>query len=588
MSLIIEKQVTSPILPTPTRPSPFNQRTLWALLFGVAIIWALAQTGIFRQDLVNEEGWTRAARFFEASLHPDLSSPFLRLVLDAAITTLAFAVCGTFLSLIFGFVGGIMASEVWWESFLPKQNQGRWFRIYRAPWLALRSGLALLRGVHEIIWALVFINIIGLNPLSAILAIAIPFGAVTAKVFSEILDETPRRPLITLQNSGVSPTKAFIYTLIPQAFRDWLSYGFYRFECSIRAAAVLGIIGAGGLGYQIFLSLQTLKYEQIWTLFIALLILNGLADAWSAVLRRRLGSTPSCSGLVCDSGVGQPSPLQQFPSSQQDSAVRVSLIAMTLLTAFSFWYIAPDFGKLFSMQAWQQLGYIARRAFPPDFGTFPLSEWLRLAGITMAMSLLAVAMAGIFGLILSFPAAHNFLLPGGLLDAGRGGTLRRFVAATILLLTRGILLVARSIPPPIWALILLFVLFPGILPGAVALGLYTLGVLGRLMAEVIENLDNRPLKALKAQGASGGQVFAYGVLPSTFPRYLGYLLYRWEEVIRATVVIGLVGAGGLGRLLIEQLSSFDFQGVLTTLIVFVGLTLMVDLISAKARRTFRE
>ena len=82
-----------------------------------------------------------------------------------------------------------------------------------------------------------------------------------------------------------------------------------------------------------------------------------------------------------------------------------------------------------------------------------------------------------------------------------------------------------------------------------ALGLYTMGVLGRLMAEATENLDDRPLTALKAQGAKAPQVFAYGVLPPTIPRFIAYFLYRWEETIRATVVIGLVGAGGLGWLL---------------------------------------
>jgi phosphonate transport system permease protein len=134
---------------------------------------------------------------------------------------------------------------------------------------------------------------------------------------------------------------------------------------------------------------------------------------------------------------------------------------------------------------------------------------------------------------------------------------------------------------------MLFVLFPGILPGAMALALHTLGILGRLMAEVIENLDERPLSALKAQGASGPQVFLYGVLPLTLARFVAYTFYRWEVSIRETVIVGLVGAGGLGRLLTEQLSSFDYRGVVTTLICFLVLTFLVDLISASAQRTIR-
>jgi phosphonate transport system permease protein len=104
------------------------------------------------------------------------------------------------------------------------------------------------------------------------------------------------------------------------------------------------------------------------------------------------------------------------------------------------------------------------------------------------------------------------------------------------------------------------------------------------MAEVTENLDERLLKSLKALGASGPQVFLYGVLPQTMPKFIAYVLYRWEVCIRATVIVGLVGAGGLGRLLTEQLSSFDYPGVVATLVCFVCLTFLVDIISATIRR----
>jgi phosphonate transport system permease protein len=137
-------------------------------------------------------------------------------------------------------------------------------------------------------------------------------------------------------------------------------------------------------------------------------------------------------------------------------------------------------------------------------------------------------------------------------------------------------------------LLLLFILFPGILPGALALGIYTLGVLGRLLAEVVENLDQRPLDALKAQGASKAGVFMYGALPPMFPRFVSYFLYRWEEIIRATVVVGLVGAGGLGRSLTEQLSGFNYPAVLATLLVFILITFIVDLVSQSARKTLRQ
>ena len=571
------------------RPSLFSRKTVWALLFVGATIWALVQAGLFQEDLVNPGGWPLLMDFFKASLNPDLSPEFLRLTLNATVTTLAFAVCGTALSLVLGFFGGILASEVWWQSLFPNRKRPRFMSAYRLPWGVSRSGLAVFRAIHEVIWGLFFVNVIGLDPLTAILAIAIPFGAITAKVYSEILDELPREAYTALLSSGVSPAKALAYTLIPQASLDWLSYSFYRFECAIRAAAVLGIIGAGGLGQEIFLSFQTLNYAEIWTLFYALFLLNGLADYWSGLLRGRLGSQVSCAGGGCRSAEGiSRSPDQRKQRYRSDPVVRMSLILVLILTPFSFWYLQPDWGRLFSPRALQNLIEVIRFAVPPDFRFIPLSEWLEQTQATLAMTILAMAGAGLLALLLSYPAARNFLLPGGLLDTTGRDKRRGLLGVVTLVLTRAVLLVSRSIPAPIWALMFLFVLFPGILPAAAALGVYTLGVLGRLMAEVVENMDDRPLTALKAQGASGSQIFTYGVLPLTFTRYIAYFLYRWEETIRATVVVGLVGAGGLGWLLIEELSSFDYQAVLATLIVFIGLIFVVDIISAAARRDFRE
>ena len=616
----------------PKRPSLLNARNLWGLLFVAALVWSLHSAGLFQQELVNLGGWTLVWRFLVAATHLDLSPELLHLVVDSTLKTLAFAVCGTFFCVLFGLVGGVLSSEVWWQSVAGVRGQ--------MPWLVVRAVLAIPRAIHELIWGLFFVNIFGLDPLVAVLAIAIPFGAITAKVFSEILDETPRQPLLALLNSGVPPLHAFAYSLIPQAFLNLLSYSFYRFECSIRSAAVLGIIGAGGLGYQIFLSLQSLRYEQVWTFLIALILLNGCTDFWSALLRHRLGA-PSRLDLNVGNLQGR-----KLVAYQRDPVVRGSFVGGVVLIVFSFWYVQADFTKLWSSRTAELLAGVVRDAFPPD--TSQLSQLFTLSTQTLAMSILAMAGAGLGGMMLSFSAAHNFLLPGGIfaltrspqqslkrgantqlqlivvdrpdlgdkgdkeekvlctlaqrlsrsnatsykkwqfpcLQGARGG-LNQWTGITVFVFTRFLLLVARAVPEPIWALLFLFVLFPGILPGAIALGLHNFGILGRLMAEVTENLDERPLRSLKALGATRPQVFLYGVLPLTLPRFIAYILYRWEVCIRASVIVGLVGAGGLGHLLTEQLSSFDYRGVLATLIIFLGMTLIVDITSAQVRRTLR-
>jgi len=541
---------------------------VFAVVLG-AVSWSLYSAGVFRGDLVNAGGWGLVGQFLAAASRPEVSAEFLLLTGDATLKTLAFAVCGTFFSLIVGFVGGIFCSEVWWESVL-----GVGFGV---PWLALRALLAVPRAIHELIWGLFLINIFGLDPLVAVLAIAIPFGAITAKVFAEILDETPRQPMLALLGSGVPPLNAFLYSLIPQAFPNWLAYAFYRFECSIRAAAVLGIIGAGGLGYQIFLSLQSLRYEEMWTLLMALVFLSGCTDLWSGLLRRRLGAPSRLDLNVLQvKSVGA----NRYRMAQGDRVIRLSLFCVAVLILFSFWYVQADFSKLWMPRTGQLLLGVVKEAFPPDFSQ--LSQLLTLCSQTLAMSILAIAFAGCGGIIFSFLAANNLLLPGGILDAG--GNNNRLWGVTVLVLSRLLLLFTRAIPAPIWALIFLFVLFPGILPGAIALGIHNLGILGRLMAEVTENLDDRPSRSLTALGASGAQVFLYGVLPATMPKFIAYILYRWETCIRATVIVGLVGAGGLGRLLSEQISSFDYPGVVATLLCFICLTFGVDMVSAVLRR----
>jgi phosphonate transport system permease protein len=558
-----------------SRPSLLNQRFIWGLVALVAIALSLHQAGLFQRDWLNLGGLAQLGQFFQASIQPDLNPEFLRLTLDATVITLAYAVCGTCLSLLFGLVGGVIASEVWWQSVFPRQAQ------QRPIWLAIRASLAVPRAIHELIWGLFFVNIFGLDPLVAIVAIAIPYGAIVAKVFSEILDETPRQPLMVLLNSGVSPLTAFTYSLLPQAFLDLLSYSFYRFECSIRSAAVLGIIGAGGLGYQILLSLQSLRYEQLWTLFYALLVLNGSVDFTSAVLRHRLGS-PS----RLDLNLRRVSKLKR-QRQPRDLWVMLAGLGALLLIPFCFWYVSADFTKLWSPRTIQLLAEIAQSSLPPNFAGAQLPQLLALSWQTLAMSILAIAAAGIGGILLSFPAAHNFFLPGGLLNPMQPSPAGRLLAWGMLLLSRVFLLIARAVPAPIWALVALFVLFPGIMPGAIALGLHNLGILGRLMAEVTENLDQRPLLALKAQGSSAPLVFLYGVLPTTMTRFLAYILYRWEVCMRETVIVGLVGAGGLGRLLTEQLSSFDYSSVIVTLSSFVVLTFVVDWVSGMMRRSLR-
>jgi phosphonate transport system permease protein len=193
---------------------------------------------------------------------------------------------------------------------------------------------------------------------------------------------------------------------------------------------------------------------------------------------------------------------------------------------------------------------------------------------TVQMSVIAIAVALLGAVLVAGPAAR---------PAGRSAAGRRVTGS----LVRGGLLLLRAVPPPVWALVLLFVLLPGVLPGGLALGVYTLGVLGRLAAEATEELDPRPRAALAALGARPVAAWLYAVLPRAAGPVLAHALYRWEVAVRDTVLIGLLGAGGLGALLASELATFDWAAVTTVLAAVVVLTWAVDVVSDRARAALR-
>jgi phosphonate transport system permease protein len=412
------------------------------------------------------------------------------------------------------------------------------------------------------------VNILGLNPFVAVLAIGIPFGAVTAKVFSELIDEVPSGPEQALRAAGGSRSAALLFGVLPTASADLLSYGFYRLECSIRSAAVLGIVGAGGLGFQLALSFQSLRYEEMWTLLWALIILSGLADRWSWAVRHRRATGSSDLGAL--EGTTH--------SPKRDPFLTGSATFLALLLPLSWWYLDLSLSSLWSGRSRRLSRELVADIWPPEIGVGGWSGLFSDVADTMALAVLAVAIGGVIASIVAFVAARA---P----DRGRspGAIALRVLGAV----SRFVLLIARAVPPPVWALLAVFVFLPGLWPGAIALAIYQLGVLGRLQGEVVENLDDQPGNALRAAGAPPISVLAYATVPAVSTRFVALGLYRWEVAIRDTVMVGVVGAAGLGRRIQEQTSAFNYNGILAAVLALAVITVAVDLTSAAIRRSLR-
>lgn len=270
---------------------------------------------------------------------------------------------------------------------------------------------------------------------------------------------------------------------------------------------------------------------------------------------------------------------------------RASLYAFILLAAASWAFIvvgeAGGFTGLFATGSWAHGVRFVESLLGLNSDTPPAylqaERWLETGGLaaeTLAMSLLAIGIAGAGAFATLLMAARN--VSDGTLG-GRPSNIGRAAYH----LTRGSYAFSRGVPELILAMIIVFFLAPGILPGAVALGLHNYGIVGRLTAEVVENLDPAPARALRASGAGNAQVMLYAILPQAIPQVITYLLYRWEVIIRTTVVVGFISAGGLGREFTLRLSWFHYTDVTLLIIWYLLLVGGVDLLSALLRRMAR-
>jgi phosphonate transport system permease protein len=154
---------------------------------------------------------------------------------------------------------------------------------------AVRWLLIVLRSVPELIWALVFVRVVGLGPTAGVLAIALTYSGMLGKVYSEILESGDNHATASLLRNGSGRLQAFFYALLPQNAAELTSYTVYRWECAIRSSAVLGFVGAGGLGQQMDASMKMFNGSEVSTMLLVFMALVWLADQASTWLRRALG-----------------------------------------------------------------------------------------------------------------------------------------------------------------------------------------------------------------------------------------------------------------------------------------------------------
>ncbi len=269
----------------PTRDPAWVSRLFWVSA-GLVLLWPLMVATEFRPWILFERDNMRiSAKFIGSFFPPRINGEFLLMVARETWRTVAIATAGVALALLVAVPLTLVATRVLSISAL----SGRMATLPTVARQAARWALIILRSIPELVWALVFVRVVGLGPTAGVLAIALTYGGMLGKVYAEILESGDTQASATLLRNGASRLQSLLYAVMPNNAAELTSYTVYRWECAIRSSVVLGFIGAGGLGQQLDNSMKMFEGGEVATMLLVFVALVALADQVSSALRRALG-----------------------------------------------------------------------------------------------------------------------------------------------------------------------------------------------------------------------------------------------------------------------------------------------------------
>lgn len=266
---------------------PWANLAIAGLVAGV-IGWSAIGTNFSPATLLEANNVKSLARFVGGLFPPETSPEFLRNLARLVVETMQISVLGTFLAIVLGFVLAIVALRQRGED-VSRTSVGtglwalRWALYYFS-----RTILNLLRAVPELVWALIFVVAVGLGPFPGVLALAAHSTGVLGKLYAELFESVDQRLVEAGRSTGASNLAVLLFVRLPATLPVLLSYTFFRWECNMRAATLLGFVGAGGIGSQLVISMKLYQYQEVMTLTIAILALVILVDIVGQIMRTRI------------------------------------------------------------------------------------------------------------------------------------------------------------------------------------------------------------------------------------------------------------------------------------------------------------
>jgi len=480
----------------------------------ILVVLALLAIPFADLEVTTLSAWSELGQITLGAIQPDLS--VLWRFKSDLLNTVFFAFGGTFLAVGGGF-----------------------FLALGFSWAPIRLFCAFVRSIHEIFWAFIFLNLVGLNPVCGVLSIAVPYAGIFAKVYSEIVQESDRRPQVAVP-SDTDDFSRFLYVVLPVVYVDAKRYTAYRFECALRSSTILGFIGLPTLGYHLETAFREGLYNQAWALLYAFYLLIASLKYWlkpKLILPYVVLSLAFLVQNVSFSWINVnrfftdilPWPIKQSRLLSNNQEIKFSLLS-------TLEWVATIWKEVGAEGVWN----------------------------TILLTQIILTSTGIFTLLI-FPFAC-----------------RHLSCRPLTTITRFLLIVWRTTPEYVLAYIFILLWGPSMLPAIWAIMLHNSAILAFLAsnnADLIKLPSDAPKRHIDR--------YFYLVLPKIYGQFLAFLFYRWEVIMRESAILGILGIYTLGFYIDSAIVEDQLDKAILLILIIASLNIMIDSISQQVRKKLK-
>lgn len=560
----------SPVEPpgSPRPPRSLRRVVAWMTL---AVLAVMGVASLLRHlpsgsDLAG--GQENVVRFLGRTVPFDF--PPLGELVHATTLTLAMTVCGTFLA-------AALAVPLAWLAATPTTP-------HPGVRLVARALGVLARAVPDYVMAIALVMLFSVGTLPGAVALGLHSVGMLSRQFADTIEDLDPGPLSAVRAAGAGRAQQFVAGVVPRALPSWAASFLHRNDINLRQSVILGYAGVVGLGQDLAFALRALDYQRAAALTVVMFALCLVMEMVSGALRRRLVGQEArrvrrgrerrpAASLPATTGAGVPTRRSVAESMRRPwtaDRIRTDLwlgaAVLTLLLAL----VLAEFRWIDLIEVWSRLPRFVAEALPPTFGQYSSGEMLGAMGETISIAFAATTLAVLLSVLVAPLAASN-VAPG----------------PRVRWLVRTVIVAVRSIPEIILAIVFIVMTGLGSQAGVLALGVAGLGLLGRFLADALEDLERGPQTAVEAAGGSRLQVLGAATVPLAIPATVGHVLYLLDHNLRAATLLGIVGGGGIGFYLNDAGRIGDYDVVAAILLMVLTTVVLVEAVSLVLRWALR-